>query len=106
MSYLVRLKELEARKNITNTLIYEPAKPPKAPFDPFAGSHLRNSENDSESPDIGLEERQELQQLVHLVCNHHNFSKSDYTEALELALGDQVNSPVCFTMLARQEGLT
>ena len=48
----------------------------------------------------------ELRRLVLLVCEHYKFSQEDYTEALELALGDQVNAVVCLTTLARQEGLT
>ena len=53
-----------------------------------------------------LHREDELKRLVNLLCSHHSFSQEDYTEALELALGDQVNAVVCLTTLARQVGLT
>jgi|APGre2960657468_1045069.scaffolds.fasta_scaffold150492_2 hypothetical protein len=53
-----------------------------------------------------LHREDELKRLILLVCEHHKFSQEDYTEALEHALGDQVNAVVCLTTLARQEGLT
>ena len=52
-----------------------------------------------------LHREDELRRLVLLVCEHYKFSQEDYTEALEHALGDQVNSLVCFATLARQSGL-
>lgn len=52
-----------------------------------------------------LHREKELTRLVRLVSAHHNFSREDYEEALEIALGDPVDALTCFTSLAGRAGL-
>ena len=102
-AYLTRLKQLESGENIQDTPSIEPPKPPKAPFDGFAGSHPGHIENIFANT-TALPEH-ELRRLVRLVSDHHGFTQGDYNEALEIALGDQVSTLTCFSALARQAGL-
>jgi len=39
------------------------------------------------------------------VSKHYGFTEEEHTEALEVALGDQVNALTCFSALARQADL-
>jgi hypothetical protein len=105
MSYLARLKALEAKKNIINTHRIEPPKPPKVSFDPFAGSYLRSNKNIYAITDTTIKQKEELKLLVLLVSNHHGFSQEDTDEALYHALEDPILALTCFTELARQAGL-
>ena len=105
MNYLVRLKQLEAKKNITNTHRIEPPKPPEVPSDPFAGSHLGGNMNISSITDPISEQEHELHRMVILVGEHHGFNRKDYDEAIQHALEDRVLGLTCFTALARQAGL-
>jgi len=104
--YLDRLKQLESGNNFQNTPSIKPAKPPKAPFDGFGGKHPGNIENILVTSTAALPEHEmELKRLVHLISDHHGFSHADYEEALEVALGDQVNALTCFTSLAHKAEL-
>ena len=51
--------------------------------------------------DIDLH-KEELNRLVRLVSDHHNFSQEDYEEALETALANFDSAMICFTSLARR----
>jgi hypothetical protein len=52
-----------------------------------------------------LHREDELKRLVRLVSNHHGFTRADYDEALEIALGNQVNALTCFAALAHEASL-
>ena len=52
-----------------------------------------------------LHREKELTRLVRLVSAHHNFSREDYEEALEIAWGDFDSAMICFTSLANKAGL-
>ena len=52
-----------------------------------------------------LHREDELKRLVRLVSNHHGFTQADYDEALEIALGNQVNALTCFAALAHEASL-
>ena len=52
-----------------------------------------------------LHQEEELQRLIRLISDYHNFSQEDYEEALEVALSDPVEALTCFTSLARSAKL-
>ena len=105
MNYLARLKQLQNSENTLGISSDEPPKPPKALFDPFAGSNLGGDMNISSIIDPISEREHELHRMVILVGKHHGFKQEDYDEAIRHALEDQVLALTCFTALARQIGL-
>ena len=102
MNYLARLKQLQNSENTLGISSDEPPNPPKAPFDPFAGSTLGGDKNNSAIIDKTPERIQDLERLVLLVSKRCGFSKEDYEEALHHALNNPVNAIACFMELERQ----
>jgi len=127
-SYLARLKQLESEKKLLYAPNTEPPKPPKAPFDPFAGS-LRpvnvkkylndgvansggkvakvakiarvNLQTDPTAEPTKAEKLLELDSLIQYVAANNGFSDEDTIEAKSNAENDLENALLSFRALAR-----
>ena len=69
-------------------------------------AHQKQGEDVARIEGLCVTDREkELRRLVRLVSDYHNFSRENYEEALEIALGDFDSAMTCFTSLANKAGL-
>jgi len=108
-SYLTRLKQLQSEKNSLYIPDPLPPKPPKAPFDGFAGTpqgvNVKKYSNtfgisDHTAEPTTAEKLHELDLLIEYVAISEGFSNEDIIEAKNNAENDVENALLSFRELA------